>query len=81
MMEQLLLLILFILETSKINTAMKICEIFGIGTVLPSSGQYQTPSHGLEFQKKKPKKKNNKEKKKIKSPLEKGQGKTLDIEV
>lgn len=62
---------------------MKICEIFGIGTVRPSVGHYQTPHRDLEFAKKKakPKKKDDEEKKKVKSSVEKGQGKTVDIEV
>ena len=60
---------------------MKIYEI--IGTVLPSLANFQTPNRELEFakMKSKPKKKDDKEKKKVKSPLEKGQGQKVDFEI
>lgn len=57
---------------------MRIYEI-NFGTVLPSSGRYQSPKRDLEYPKKKLKKKTKDEP--DKKPVPKGRGQIIDINV
>lgn len=64
-----------------INIDMRICEIINFGSVLPSSGQYQTPKRNPEFQKRKLKKKVKGDKDKDTRSPSKDRGQIIDINV